>query len=109
VTVKVVTNNHRREILDGWSLTATERAEFDYIAWGKVDEGEESAEFVRFHGSLYDLGEFTASWGLSRDGGLPEHLKGWHGYLSESAFSAVVVRYLSGDDEGFVVMGRVLS
>lgn len=108
MTVKVVTNNVPREIIDGWQLTADERAEFDYLDWPAIEDGRDSASFFRYRGQLYDLGEFTADYGLMRGSGLPAHLSDWHGYLSESAFSAVVVRYVGTDCESIVV-GTVLS
>lgn len=105
--MRVITNNVPRDIIDGWSLSATERSEFDYIDWAGVDEGTESASFFRYHGSLYDLGEFSRDYGITRDAGLPAHLAAWDGYMSETAFSAVVVRY--ANDFESVVVGRVLS
>jgi hypothetical protein len=107
MSVSIFTNHHRRPVIDGWQLTEAERAQFDYLDWAAIDRGEESASFFRYAGSLYDLGEFTANWGLSRNSGLPDHLKGWDGYMSDSAFSATVVKYV--EDGEAVVVGRVIS
>jgi hypothetical protein len=104
--VKVITNNVPRSIIDGYELTEQERAEFDYLDWPAIDEGTDSASFFRYKGELYDLGEFTRDYGITKDAGLPEHLSKRDGYLSDSAFSAIVVRIV--DDES-VVVGLVLS
>lgn len=106
MTVRVTTNNVPRPIIDGFELSADERAEFDYLHWDKIDAGSDSASFFRYHGQLYDLGEFMRGYGMAKDSGLPDHMARWDGYASDSAFSATVVRIV-GDDQ--VIVGRVLS
>ncbi|TCC19950.1 hypothetical protein [Kribbella sindirgiensis] len=106
--MKVITNNVPRDIVDACELTPREREEFDYLKWEKIDAGEDSASFVRFKGELYDLGEFTADYGITKDSGLPEHLSRWDGYMSEHAFSAIVVRFERPGCER-VIVGRVCS
>ena len=100
--VRIITNNHPRETIDAYELTADERAEFDYLDWPAIENGESSPEFVRFRGELYDLGEFMTTHGM------PEFspLRAWDGYMSESFFSGLVVKYV--DDEA-VIVGRYLS
>jgi hypothetical protein len=99
----ITTNHVPRDILDGYELSADERADFDYIDWTAIDAGEDSASFFRYRGSLYDLGEFSTTYGM------PEFspLRQWDGYLGESFFSAIVVRYC--DDHERVVVGLALS
>jgi hypothetical protein len=104
--IRVVTNNVPRFILDAWELTEKERGQFDYINWEGIEEGTDSATFVRYHEELYDLGEFTSDYGILKGSGLPDHLSKWDGYMGESFFSAVVVRIVSDDQ---VIMGRVLT
>ena len=88
ITIK--TNNVARDILEAHELTAAERAGFDYLDWHALEAGTDSASFVRFKGELYDLGEFSTT------SGMPEFspLRAWHGYLSDSYFSGVLVRYV---------------
>lgn len=107
MTVKVITNNAPRDIIDASELTPKERAEFDYLDWPAIEEGRDSASFFRYKGQLHDLSEFSADWGITKGSGLPEHLANWHGYRSDSFFSALVVRYT--DDNEQVVVGLVLS
>jgi hypothetical protein len=106
-TVTVRTNNVPRPVLDASDLTPTERAEFDYLDWDALEAGNDSASFFRYRGTAYDLGEFTADYGLAKGIGLPEHLSKWDAYMSVHAFCAIVVRYV--DDFDAVVVGRVLS
>jgi hypothetical protein len=104
--MQVVTNGVPRPVIDGFELTAQERAEFDYLDWAAIDEGRDSASFFRYKGELHDLGEFSADYGITKGAGLPEHLSAWHGYRSDSFYSAMVVRFV--DDES-VVVGLVLT
>jgi hypothetical protein len=105
--VKIITNNVPRDTIDASELTPAERAEFDYLDWPSIEEGTDSASFVRYKGDLHDLGEFTADYGITRGAGLPVHLASWSAYRSDSFFSALVIRYV--DDFERVVVGLVLS
>lgn len=106
-TVQVVTNNVPRPVIDAWQLTTKERAEFDYLDWEAIEQGSDSASFFRYRGQLYDLGEFSADYGITKDAGLPAHLTTWDGYRSDSFFSGVVIRY--SEDFEYVTVGLVLS
>lgn len=106
-TPKVVTNNQPRDIVEAWELTDEERTEFDYLDWKKIEAGEDSASFFRYRGVTYDLGEFMADTGILKGSGLPEYLSSWDGYMFDSFFSAVVVRYVENYER--VIVGTVLS
>jgi len=97
----VVCNNVPRPIVDDYELTPKERSEFDYLNWAAIEKGEDSASFFRYKGQLYDLNDFMV---VPRN--LPEStiLKGWHGYISDSFFSGIVVKYCEDDDH--VLVGR---
>jgi hypothetical protein len=105
--VKVTTNNVPRDVVDASELTPKEREEFDYLDWAKIERGEDSASFFRYRGQVYDLGEFSADYGITKGAGLPDHLSKWDGYMSESAFSAKVVRYVDNCER--VVVGYVTT
>lgn len=100
-TLTIITNHVPRFTIDAHELTNVERAQFDYIDWNKVDEGIESATFIRYKGDLMDLGEFMTT------SGMPEFspLRQWHGYSNDSFFSGVVVKFVDNDDEA-VIVGR---
>lgn len=99
----IICNNVPRDILDGYDLTPAERAEFDYVNWPAIDAGEDSASFFRYRGTVYDLGEFL----ITRT--MPEFspLNRWDGYISDSFFSGVVVRYVDNFER--VIVGRFYS
>ncbi len=100
------TNNVARPIIDAWELTEKEQAEFDYLDWDAIKEGNDSASFFRYRGQLYDMGQFCR---VIPQGAVSHHpcdcqnpdFAGWHGYMSDSFFSGMLVRYV--DDESIVV------
>ena len=108
--IRVTTNNVPRLLVDARDLTAQEREEFDYIDWSAIERGEDSATFFRYRGTLYDLGEFMnmGRHGLGHAGGFAEThgLTEWDGYMSESFFSAILVKYV---DDDHVIVGLALS
>jgi len=85
------TNNHKRQVLNRWELTAKESAEFDYLA-------EDEGQFFRFKGTVYDLGEFSR---ITAPGSARSHpmecqapeFHGWDSYLSDSYFSGVLIKF----------------
>src|SRR5690606_105571 len=98
--ITVRTNHVPRDTVDAWELNEQEREEFDYLDWPAIERGEASASFVRYRGTLYDLGEFMSTHTHGPD------LQWWDGYLSETFFSAIVVKYV--DDER-VIVGQVMT
>jgi hypothetical protein len=125
MAITIVTNGHERFPVYAYELTAREReslgivlnecpSDTDGCSGGPgcpdSDAGNDPyAEYVRYRGSLYPLSDFSASWGMSRDAGLPAEFAGWDGYLSDTYFSGVVVRYVrEGDriDTDRIVVGR---
>lgn len=96
---EVTTNNVPRPIIDGYQLSESERSEFDYHNWQAIIDGKESASFFRYRGQLYDLSQFTATPPKS----LNPELKGWAGYMSDSLFSGLLVRWADTEFETLVV------
>lgn len=105
MNVTIRTNNHKRQVLNRWELTAKESAEFDYLA-------EDEGQFFRFKGTVYDLGEFSR---ITTPGSARSHpmecqapeFQGWRGYLSESFFSGVLIKY--ADDFESVIVAQYFS
>ncbi len=101
ITVKA----ERAELLTFHELDEEIRAEFDYI---EPDESY-SPQFFSFtmgtgddeHVEWYDLGEFMASTS-------PEFAN-WDGFHADTFFSAVLVKILTGDDEGFLKVAFAYS
>ena len=97
--VRVTTNNIPRDVLYGFELTARERAEFDYYS---TEEELSGAQFFRYKGEVYDLGEFTVTHEITE-------LREWGGYQPDSFFSGLVVRYVPDTDYEQVIVGRYMT
>lgn len=97
--ITIRTNNVPRLVVDDYELTDKEQAEFDYIDWDAIKRGEDSATFVRYKNRLYDISEFQTT------DPLPDFnpLRKWEGYLSDSFFSGIVIRFCQ--DMDYVIVG----
>lgn len=92
------TNNVPRDVINDYELPEKEQKEFDYLDWDKIKEGSESATFFRFRGQLYDLSQFCR---VIPSGAKSSHpcdcdnpaFAGWDGYLSDSFFSGMLIRW----------------
>lgn len=112
MTIRIYTNNVPRDVINAWELTPAERAEFDYLDWGAIDSGSESAEFIRYRGQLHDLSEFSR---IIPPGSARFHTMecdsrdfiGWDGYLSDSYFSGLLIRW-ERDERGNINGERVI-
>jgi hypothetical protein len=100
--LRITTNHVPRDVIDAFELSPAERAEFDYVDWPAVEDGRESASFVRYRGDLVDLGEFEV-W----DNPSSPTRAGWDGIRPDSFFSGLVVRYV--DDFERVIVGRYIA
>lgn len=100
--MQVITNNVPRDIVDGFELSADERAQFDYVDWAGIEDGSASASFIRYRGEVVDLGEFEV-W----DNPASPTRNGWDGVRPDSYFSGLVVRYVDNFER--VVVGRYFA
>ena len=104
----ITTNGIPRAIVYGFELSKKEKKEFDWMK----DEELEGACFFRYRRQCYALNEFVRIVPQGKEGYPFCHhdhcgtLKGWDGILTDSFFSAIVVKY--ADDER-VIVGLVLS
>lgn len=88
--MKIITNNHFKEILSFFDLTEKEQNEIK----DNYDTIQESS-FFRYRGQVYDLNEFMRVDSLN---GQDHSLYGWDGYHNDSFFSSVLVKYSSCND-----------
>jgi len=91
--MKIITNNHFKEILSFFDLTEKEQNEIK----DNYDTIEESS-FFRYRGQVYDLNEFMRVNDSLNGQGQDHVLYGWDGYHNESFFSSVLVKYSSCTD-----------
>lgn len=90
----IIRTNHKpRPVLSWADLTPAEQGEFDH--YRGEDDG---ASYARYRGAVYDLSDMPRA---------PASLAPWDGALADSAFSAVLARFV--DDGDAVVMGLALS
>lgn len=96
----IVTNNVPRLILDWNQLSKKDQDGFlDLMDLELLECGD----FVKYKGHTYFLGDFTAAFK-----GDILHDKGWKGYIPESFYSGVVVKYCE-DDNNYAIMGMYIS
>lgn len=95
--IEVTTNYVPRDIIEAWELTPKERKEYDTLDWEAIEDGRDSAQFFRYHDELYYLNDFQV---------VSETIKfaGWEGYISDTYFSGILVKYV--DDYERVIVGR---
>ena len=103
MAIKITTNHVPRDIVYGFELSEKERQEFDYYD----DEALDTAEFFRYKGQVYDLGDF-----MRIDGHDDKEFASWNGYMSDSFFSGILVKWPRMDynpreiDTEHVIIGR---
>jgi hypothetical protein len=97
-----VTNNHSRDVLRWWDLSDKERTDLDYI---DTEDKQDSAEFGRYKGVVYDLHDMERDCGCG--GAMPTPFEAWDNYISDSFFSGILIRWI--DDGERVIFGRYYS
>lgn len=103
MTTLIITNNVPRDVLFGYDLTDNERASFNYYDADEIG----AQEFFRYRGEVYDLGEFMpADLAPFPVASYNSPLSDWDGYLGDSFFSGVVVKY--AEDCERVIVGRAV-
>ena len=95
---KIITNHVPRPVIYGYELSPKERAKFTYYddALNEIDE----RRFFRYKGLVYDLSEFMRV--TPRIGSFYPY---WHGYMSDSFFSGILVRYVEEDFGDSIIVG----
>jgi len=93
--VEVITNGH-------WRNT-----QYGHPDW--VDETDENAieEYITYRGEVYWLSEFMRTSFPNA----PEWIREWDGYMGDSFFSGIVVRYgnWESDRDGQLQVGTYIS
>ena len=109
--MEITTNHHYRELLHSFKLTEKELKKFDYMDETTLEE----SEFFRYRGEVYTLSDFvvitqadgnkaSGSFGHYDHGG---NLKGWDGIMTDSYFSAIVIKY--NEECDMIKIGLALS
>lgn len=93
-TVTIKTNNVPRQLIFGYELSEKEKADFDYI------EDIEAHDFLKYKGEIYDPSDFMYI-NPSKEC-LPKGFEKWDGYVSDSFFSGILIKYCN-DFESVIV------
>lgn len=100
--ITIITNRVPRDVVDAWDLTEKERKEFDHLDWNALEAGEYGRSFFRYKGEVYELDDFQRV-----PDGLFDPGSYWDGYISDSFFSGILVKWT--DDLEQIVVGRYYS
>jgi hypothetical protein len=100
VAIEIVTNNVPRDVLYWHQLPEDARNDFDYL---ESEEAQQEAKFFEYKDSYYDLHEFDSLGSAGYRDELAQ--QGWHAVQTDSAFSAIVIKW-ANEDYDSVVVGR---
>jgi len=107
---QIITNWHKRELKYLFELDAKDQETVkDQYDW--MDEEElDCAQFIKYRGCWYGLCDFMNVHNKFWNPNPPAWLKRWDGYLSDTFFSGVVIRYVKDDwIEDLVQIGTFIS
>ena len=90
--MKITTNNQQRRIIYWHDLPASAQDEYERT----------ESSFFKYKGQYYSFDDFS---GCS-DVGL---FAGWNGYMSDTAFSGIVVKYSNDWDNDSVIVGKFIG
>ena len=102
----IIGNGMPREILYGYDLSEKEKEEFDWL------DDIDCSPFFRYRGTVYSLNEIMAVNNPVHNPNPPEWQKGFDGYMSDSYFSGILVKFGSNDypdDTDFIRVYRFYS
>lgn len=101
--MRIITNNHPRELICVHDLTEDEYKEFaDYVP--KDGEYHGSVRFFRYKGNVYDTENCEPIYPSLSD--FIQDFKVWDGIFTETFFSGVLFKYAPGTDLEEVIVGR---
>ena len=100
--LEIITNNHAHQFVTGYEVPMSVlKWQFDYL----TAEEQSSGSFLKYKGHWYHISDFTRFGpffmaGIERaTGGTEESpFDGWHGRVSDSAWSGVVIRISEDGD-----------
>ena len=89
--LKIIGNGIPREILYGYNLSKKEKEDFDWL------DDIDCSPFFRYRGTVYSLNEIMAVNNPVHNPNPPDWQKGFDGYMGDSYFSGVLVKFGSND------------
>ena len=103
--MNVITNGHARDVVEAYELPIELRdKEFDYLNWEAIEKGEDNASFIRYKDEWYDLQDFQTTRSITFH---PTHpFRKWDGYISDTFFSGILIKWVPETNWEQVVVGR---
>lgn len=95
--MNILTNGHEREFLDWTVIPTNVKREYAHMSLEEMGTG-----WIKYKGIYRHLSDFVMADSFEE---FTDH--GWHGYVSDCAFSGVVIK-VSDDGETYVI-GRYFS
>ena len=100
----IITNHHTRDLLYWEQLTDTERQEFDWMDASQ----QQDYQFFRYKGWTYCTADFMSLHNtFYTSQACRDAFPGWDGYLNDTFFSGILVRYPVDEwgcnEEGIIV------
>ena len=92
MNIKIYTNYKPRQLLYWDDLTPKEQSEFDYT-------GMEAGSYFKYKNNVYTLGDFMRPE--------PAHFPQWAGYLPDSFFSGVLVKFTEDTEQ--IIVGTYIG
>ena len=98
--LEIITNNVPRDLLYPYELSEKDWEDTCYDEKDRQRAEQEGDTFIKYKNYVYSLADF-----MRVEDNSP--LKGWYGYLSETFFSGILIKYC--EDTAQVVLGRYYS
>ena len=109
MNLEIITNNVPRDLLYPYELSNKDWEDTCYDEKDRQRAEQEGDTFIKYNNHVYSLADFMRVEDNSPLKGVEDNspLKGWHGYLSETFFSGILIKYC--EDTSQVVLGRYYS
>lgn len=110
--VKIVTNNHERKVYYLFELSEHEQTivkrEFDWIDSNDIANWEEE-QFFNYRDTWYCLSDFMSLHNKVYCSNPPDFMQGWDGYLTDSFFSGILIKYPCDHDSEYIIVATFYS
>jgi len=100
MNLEIITNNIPRNLLYPHELSEKDWEDTCYDEEDRQRAEQEGDTFIKYKNYVYSLADFMRVDDNSS-------FKGWHGYLSETFFSGILIKYYEDTDQ--VILGRYYS
>ena len=100
--VKVVTNNHEREMYYLYELSERDQKTIKQDYNWMDAEALDSESFFKYCERWYSLSDFMSLHNKVYNPNPPDFMDGWDGYLSDSFFSGVLIKVL---EDNYCIVG----